>query len=64
MAGCSRCGQNRVSRPITMPSVVGRPGGVSIPAQRPVGGINPGLATNTIHNAITNLRYIPNNGSK
>lgn len=59
---CSRCGQSR-PRPITTPTIVGRPGGITIPAQtpRPVGGVSSGpLPTSTIRNAITGLRYIPN----
>lgn len=56
---CSRCGQNSVPRPISQPTVVGRPGGVSIPAQRPVSGGQ--LPSNIIRDSITGLRYIPNN---
>lgn len=63
MAGCSRCGQNRVSRPVSMPTIVGRPGGVVIPAQRPVAS-GSGLSSNTIRDSITGLRYIPSNGPK
>lgn len=64
---CTRCGQNR-PRPIVTPTIVGRPGGVSVPsrAPRPVGGgISSGpLPSSTIRNAITGLRYIPNGGGK
>lgn len=56
---CSRCGQNSVSRPITLPTIVGRPGGVSVPAQRSVPGAQ--LPSNLIRDSITGLRYIPNN---
>lgn len=59
---CPRCGQNSVPRPITPPTIVGRPGGVSVPARRP-GGSAP-LPSNLIRDSITGLRYIPNNGRR
>lgn len=55
---CPRCGQNSVPRPINPPTVVGRPGGVSVPAQHTVPSAP--LPSNLIRDAITGLRYIPN----
>lgn len=55
---CSRCGQGSVSRPITPPTIVGRPGGVNVPARRPVPSAP--LPSNLIRDSITGLRYIPN----
>lgn len=62
---CSRCGQSR-PRPITTPTIVGRPGGITVPAQRPVAPMgSTAVPANTIRNAINGLRYIPNvNGNK
>lgn len=59
---CSRCGQNSAPRPITPPTIVGRPGGVSVPAQRPVASAP--LPSNIIRDSITGLRYIPNNNGR
>lgn len=56
--GCPRCGQSR-PRPISSPTVVGRPGGVSVPGQRPAVPSSP-LSPNIIRDSITGLRYIPN----
>lgn len=56
--GCSRCGQNN-RRPITPPTIVGRPGGVVVPS-RPVPA-QP-LPSNMIRDSITGLRYVPNGG--
>lgn len=58
---CSRCGQNRVSRPVPPPSIVtGRPGSVyhaprpTAPTPQPTtyGG-------GGVRGAITGLRYVP-----
>lgn len=55
---CPRCGQSSVSRPITPPTIVGRPGGVSVPARS--GPRSAPLPSNIIRDSITGLRYIPN----
>lgn len=54
---CTRCGQSRISRPA--PTIVQRPGGVTVPAQRPTP-----IPANIIRDSITGLRYIPNNVGK
>lgn len=57
---CSRCGQsNRVSRPVSTPSIIGRPGTNNIhpPVATPTSS---GLPQNVIKNAINGLRYVPN----
>lgn len=58
---CSRCGQS-IHRPITSPTIVGRPGSVSVPGQRTVSGAP--LPSNLIRDSITGLRYIPNNNGR
>lgn len=60
---CSRCGQNRPSRPVPAPSGVGRSGAGSINPAHPVnntGNASSGLPNNIIKSAITGLKYVPN----
>lgn len=60
---CSRCGQNR-PRPISTPSIIRRPGGVTAPPIIQTPAPSAPLSPTTIRSSITGLRYTPNNGSK
>lgn len=57
---CSRCGQSNRPRPVTPPSVVGRPGTVYYPG-KPVGTppTQSPIPASTIQGAINGLRYVP-----